>query len=307
MSRIFASFVGVLAVAWMSATPLQAQTRPIVKTLGPDFPKSEMFIGNSFFYYNNGLPGHLSLLEKAADPEHKQDYRATMVTIGGSGFDWHDVESYFRPDAIGRYSFDDHNNVVFNKPGKQFDAAVMMDCSQCPIHPTLKPIFTEYAKKDSDIVRAHGAIPVFFMSWAYADKPEMTAQLAEAYTVAGNANNALVIPAGLAFARALANGGRAAIVVPDKALGPVVDEVAQHLFVLLFHHLFDELGKILGGDDVGVRRFLRRENVAADEEVRDQVRVADARVFRLHMVDLPLVLDVVVEAGDGFLEGLGHC
>ena len=63
-------------------------------------------------------------------------------------------------------------------------------------------MFTEYAKKDSDIVRAHGARPMFFMSWAYADKPEMTAQLAEAYTVAGNANNALVIPAGLAFARA---------------------------------------------------------------------------------------------------------
>jgi hypothetical protein len=216
MSRIFASLVGVLAAAWMSATPLQAQTRPTIKTLGPDFPKSEMFIGNSFFYYNNGLPGHLSLLEKAADPEHKQDYRATMVTIGGSGFDWHDVESYFRPDAIGRYSFDDHNNVVFNKPGKQFDAAVMMDCSQCPIHPTLKPIFTEYAKKDSDIVRAHGAIPVFFMSWAYADKPEMTAQLAEAYTVAGNANNALVIPAGLAFARALAKQPELNLYVADK-------------------------------------------------------------------------------------------
>jgi hypothetical protein len=216
MSRIVASLVGVLAVAWMSATPLQAQTRPNVKTLGPDFPKSEMFIGNSFFYYNNGLPGHLSLLERAADPEHKQDYRATMVTIGGSGFDWHDVESYFRPDAIGRYSFDDHNNVVFNKPGKQFDAAVMMDCSQCPIHPTLKPIFTEYAKKDSDIVRVHGAIPVFFMSWAYADKPEMTAQLAEAYTVAGNANNALVIPAGLAFARALAKQPELNLYVADK-------------------------------------------------------------------------------------------
>jgi hypothetical protein len=42
--------------------------------------------------------------------------------------------------------------------------AVMMDCSQCPIHPRLKPVFTEFAKKDSDIVRAHGATPVFFMS-----------------------------------------------------------------------------------------------------------------------------------------------
>ena len=95
------------------------------------------------------------------------------------------------------------NNVVFNKLDKLFDVAIMMDCSQCPIHPTLKSVFTEYAKKDSDIVRAKGAKPVFFMSWAYADKPEMTAQLAEAYTIAGNDNNALVIPAGLAFAKAV--------------------------------------------------------------------------------------------------------
>jgi hypothetical protein len=204
---------GALAVGSMAA---QAQTKPLVTSLGPDFPKSEIFIGNSFFYYNNGMPGHVSQLEKAADPDHKDSYRATMVTIGGSGFDWHDVESYFRPNAVGSYSFDEHNNVVFNKLDRLFDVAVMMDCSQCPIHPRLKTVFTEFAKKDSDIVRAHGAIPVFFMSWAYADKPEMTAQLAEAYTVAGNANNALVIPAGLAFARALSKQPELSLYVADK-------------------------------------------------------------------------------------------
>jgi hypothetical protein len=219
MPGILRGAIMVLAAAgWIAAGPraATAQTKPVVTTLGPDFPRSEIFIGNSFFYYNNGMPGHVSQLEKAADPEHKHDYHATMVTIGGSGFDWHDVESYFRPNAIGKYSFDDHNNVVFDKPGKLFDVAVMMDCSQCPIHPTLKPIFTEYAKKDADIVRAHGATPIFFMSWAYADKPEMTAQLAEAYTVAGNANNALVIPAGLAFARALAKQPELNLYVADK-------------------------------------------------------------------------------------------
>jgi len=155
-----------------------AQTRPLVTSLGPDFPKTEIFIGNSFFYYNNGMPGHVTLLEKAADPGHKQEYRATMVTIGGSGLDWHDVESYFRPDAIGNYSFDEQNNVLFDRRTKLFDVAVMMDCSQCPIHPKLKSAFTEYVKKDSEIVRAHGARPVLFMSWAYADKPEMTGYIA---------------------------------------------------------------------------------------------------------------------------------
>ena len=219
MPGIFARVLAVLVTAgWMVAGPTAAlaQTKPVVRTLGPAFPKSEIFIGNSFFYYNNGMPGHVSLLEKAADPDHKQDYRATMATIGGSGLDWHDVESYFRPNAIGNYSFDEQNNVVFNRLDKLFDVAVMMDCSQCPIHPRLKTVFTEFAKKDSDIVRAHGARPVFFMSWAYADKPEMTAQLAEAYTVAGNENNALVIPAGLAFARALRKQPELNLYAADK-------------------------------------------------------------------------------------------
>jgi hypothetical protein len=218
MSRVLKTFFVALAAAgWMAVGPAAlAQTKPAVTNLGPDFPKTAIFIGNSFFYYNNGLPGHLSLMEKAADPANKQVYRNTMVTIGGSGFDWHDVESYFRPNAIGSYSFDDDNNVVFNKTGKLFDVAVMMDCSQCPIHPKLKPVFTDYAKKNSEIVRAHGARPVFFMSWAYADKPEMTAPLAEAYTIAGNANNALVIPAGLAFAKAIARQPELNLHAPDK-------------------------------------------------------------------------------------------
>ena len=157
-------------------------------------------------------------MEKAADPANKLAYRNTMVTIGGSGFDWHDVESYFRPNAIGTYSFDDNNNVVFNKLDKLFDVAVMMDCSQCPIHPTLNSVFTDYAKKNSDIVRAKGAKPVFFMSWAYADKPEMTAQLAEAYTIAGNDNNALVIPAGLAFARPSASNPNSIFMPPTSGI-----------------------------------------------------------------------------------------
>ena len=209
---------GLLAVlALLGAVSVtQAQTRPAVTSLGPNFPKTEMFIGNSFCYYNNGMPSHFSQLEKAADPAHKGDYRATMITIGGSGFDWHDVESYFRPNAIGYYEFDDHNNVVFQKRDKIYDAAVMMDCSQCPIHPQLKSVFTEFAKKNADIVRAHGATPIFFMSWAYADKPEMTAQLAEAYTVAGNANDALVVPAGLAFAKARQKQPELNLYQPDK-------------------------------------------------------------------------------------------
>lgn len=207
--------VAVIALGGMPAAA-SAQVKPIVTSLGPDFPRTEIFIGNSFFYYNNSMHSHVLAMQRAADPANKAAYRATSVTISGSGIDWHDVESYFRPKAIGSYSFDDQNNVNFNKLDRLFDVAIMMDCSQCPIHPTLKSVFTEYAKKDSDIVRARGAKPVFFMSWAYADKPEMTAQLAEAYTIAGNANNALVIPAGLAFARAVGKQPELNLYAADK-------------------------------------------------------------------------------------------
>ncbi len=194
----FALVVAVL----LGAGPVAAQTKPKVVETGVAQPQTAIFIGNSFFYYNNSMHNHLLQLLRSAEPPVKM--RATSVTISGSGFGWHDVDSYFRPNAIGSYSFDLDNHIIFNPPrDKLFDLAIMMDCSQCPIHPQLQANFFEYAKKDSATIRKHGAVPVFFMSWAYADRPEMTEQLSEAYTKAGNDNDVLVVPAGLAFAKAL--------------------------------------------------------------------------------------------------------
>jgi hypothetical protein len=206
---ILAAFATVILAA-----AAQAQTvRPKVTDLD-GAPESILYIGNSFFYFNNGMGGHVGRLNASAEAAKK--LRSTEATISGSSLQWHDVESYFRPNAVGAFSFDPENNVVFNKTDRLFDVAVMMDCSQCPIHPTLKSQFTEYAKKDSDIVRKHGAKPVLFMSWAYANKPEMTAALADAYTTAGNDDNALVIPAGLAFARVVKEHPEITLYIADK-------------------------------------------------------------------------------------------
>jgi hypothetical protein len=157
---------------------------------------------------------HVRELIKAGDPQSRP--RGTSVTISGSGIDWHDMESYFRPNGIGKYSFVPGNKIVLNKPGRQFDTVIMMDCSQCPINPQLQSVFHEYMKKDSDIIRKAGARPALFMSWAYKDVPEMTAQLAEQYTIAGNNNDALVIPAGLAFAKAISKRPELEFYQPDK-------------------------------------------------------------------------------------------
>lgn len=191
-----------------------ALTKPSVTKLKTAHVGSAVFIGNSFFYYNNGMNGLITKLLGAVEPQRV--YRSTLIAISGSGLDWHDVDSYFRPDGVGRYSFDPDNNVVFNTLTNLFDVAVVMDSSQGPVHPVLEATFDEQAGKYAASLRKHGAEPVFFMTWAYADKPEMTAPLAEKYTRAGNEHGALVVPAGPAFARSIAARPDINLYVDDK-------------------------------------------------------------------------------------------
>ena len=69
------------------ATAASAYEVPKVTQTNPLNPKSAIFIGNSFFYYNNSMHGHLRNIISAADK--KQPFRGTSVTISGSGLDWH--------------------------------------------------------------------------------------------------------------------------------------------------------------------------------------------------------------------------
>jgi hypothetical protein len=181
--------------------------RPKRTDVGVEDVASILYVGNSFLSFNNGIGWHVSRLHASTNPARR--LRSTSAAITGGGLDWHDVDSYFRPNAIGAYSFDEANNVVFNRHDRLFDVVLMMDCSQCPIHPRLKAAFHASAAKSSEAVRRNGAKPAFLMTWAYEDRPEMTVQLAEAYTIAGNDNDALVIPVGLAFAES--SSGRADI------------------------------------------------------------------------------------------------
>ena len=248
-----------------SLNPAAAQTRPKLTDIGP--VKTAIYIGNSFFYYNNSMHSHVLGMSRAADPNNRTAYRATSVTISGSGFDWHDTEGYFRPNAIGRYSFDEDNNIVFNKLDKLFDAAIMMDCSQCPLHPQLKSVFTDFARKGAEAARKNGAKPVYFMSWAYADRPEMAAQLAEAYTVAGNENDAFVIPAGLAFARSVGKRPDLNLYARDKRHPSMLGTYLAAATVFAALHQVTPVGNAYtAGIDADTARFLQ---TVAWETVQD--------------------------------------
>jgi hypothetical protein len=198
------TLLAALGVALLAAC---ATTAPAPKAALPVSTeiKSLMWVGNSFFYYNNSMHGHTSQLLAASGAK---GMRASSITISGSA-------AYFNP-GMASYSFVGDNEVRFNTFDKPFDGVMMMDCSQCPIHPQLKAIFFETAAKHSATARRHGAAPILFMSWAYQDKPEMTQQLAAEYIKAGKENNALVVPAGLAFAQSMSKRPDLNLYVADK-------------------------------------------------------------------------------------------
>ena len=88
-----------LLLAAAATACAQTPLRPKLTDVGMTDPASAIWIGNSFFYYNNSMHGHVGNFIAAGMPGFR--HRGTSVTISGSGFDWHDVDSYFRPNAIG--------------------------------------------------------------------------------------------------------------------------------------------------------------------------------------------------------------
>lgn len=212
MTRTLQALLLAASAALLAACG-SAPTAPAAATVPAAWPPASiLWVGNSFFYYNNSLHGHFGQLARSGN----NTTRSTSVTISGSGMDWHDMVSLLRPDGLGRYSFVGDNEIRFNPPGRQYDAVVMMDCSQCPVHPQLVGAFHATVKKNAELLKAQGLKPVLFMSWAYKDKPEMTQQLADAYTAAGKANGAVVLPVGLAFARAITMKPDLELYVADK-------------------------------------------------------------------------------------------
>ena len=206
--------VRVLIVAAVAIAATACSTPPSAARWQGETPASLLWVGNSYFYFNNSMHGHVGGLLNAAGV---RGVRHTSVTISGSGLDWHDMASHFKPGTgMARYSFNASNEVVFNQFDRAYDMVLMMDCSQCPIHPKLQQAFHDTAKAHIATVRQAGAEPALFVSWAYQDQPQMTEQLAAEYVKAGRANNVRVVPAGPAFAASIAKRPDINLYAPDK-------------------------------------------------------------------------------------------
>jgi hypothetical protein len=191
------AFVVALILLLLGAlAPLHAAVAPTVTAI--EAPKRILFIGNSFNYYNNSLHGHLRRLVRAADPENAKAYFLKASTISG-----------------GRL-IDHRFGIAGMLKNWQWDVVILQGHSNEPIDPKKSKEFDQTARFYVDLIREAGAKPAFFMTWAYTDKPEMTEPLGDAYTRIGNETGAIVLPAGLAFARALDKRPDLVLRIDDK-------------------------------------------------------------------------------------------
>jgi len=160
--------------------------------------ESIMYVGNSFFYYNNSLHNHVSSIVRNHSSNKK--LRQRSITINGSSLSWHPLDAYLSNKNIGSFTIDTANNNEYKQvKDTSIDAVIFMDCSLCPIHPKTKKDFHKNVTKYTKIIRSRGMEPILFMSWPYKNKPLMIEELREEFFKAAKINNIFLIPVGEAF------------------------------------------------------------------------------------------------------------
>lgn len=194
-----------------------AGTVPKIKSI--ECPKAVLMVGNSFTYFNNGVMFHLVPMLREADKEHAKDYFFKQMTISGAPLAEHrfgfeqEVKSR-KWDAVVLQGNSTEPMVPRNEEERQ--SLLRIQGSAAPKdHKKAAEEFKRYAREYAKIIRAYGAVPVFFMTWAYTGQPGMTEQLAEAYTAVANELDALVVPVGLAMAKSLQKRPDLAMLIGD--------------------------------------------------------------------------------------------
>lgn len=172
--------LAALAALGLAGAALAAS--PQIK--GIEAPHRVLFIGNSFTYYNDSLHNHLGSLLRAGGQYEQGRSRLRAATISG-----------------GRMREQAGAVRVLVTPGT-WDAVVLQGHSTAFRSRKTAREFAESAAVYVRHMRKHGVQPVLFMTWAYENEPSMLRNLVDGYTRVGNRLDALVVPVGLAFARA---------------------------------------------------------------------------------------------------------
>jgi hypothetical protein len=173
----------VLLLAFSSIATAQDKEAPFLTGIDP--PRSILFVGNSFTFYNNAIYTHLRKLLVSHDPSTRKNIFLKSMTISGATL------------------ADHQGGLIQLLDSRDWDVVVLQGQSRALIDDSTAAGFKSTARDYSETIRTRGAEPVLFMTWAYADQPNMTTQLASEFKHLGSKLNVMVVPVGLAFAMAI--------------------------------------------------------------------------------------------------------
>jgi len=156
-------------------------------------PERVLFVGNSYYYYNNSLHNHVSDLVNALDAALGARLQFKSSTIGGAALNHHNMAHLTEPGRIG-----------VTQP---FQWVVMQGGSGEPLSQSRREIFRQTAMTHAEIVKARGGQVALYMTHAYVKphrlaSPQNITATESMYVEVGNEIGALVIPVGLAFKEA---------------------------------------------------------------------------------------------------------
>jgi hypothetical protein len=194
MNTVFKRCLLSLACIVLGIFGQAALAQPIkVKPAEKSNPERVLFVGNSYYYYNNSLHNHVSNLVKAADPALGAKLQFKSATIGGSALHQHNIAHLTEPGRIG--------------VSQPFQWVVMQGGSGEPLSVAHREVFRKTAASHAELVKARGGQVALYMTHVYV-KPHKqqkatNIQATESlYVEVGNEIGALVIPVGLAFEEA---------------------------------------------------------------------------------------------------------
>mgnify|MGYP001305619243 CR=1 FL=1 len=156
--KLLTALLAVLAIAGVTGcgttTPPAAKPALQVSTE----IKSLLWVGNSFFYYNNSMHGHVGRL---LTDSGAKGMRASSLTISGSGINWHDIDAYFNK-GMASYSFVGDNEVRFNSFDKPFDGVMMMTNGNLRFSEAQKRNLLDFVRSGKGFIGAHCASLTFY-------------------------------------------------------------------------------------------------------------------------------------------------
>jgi len=183
-------FISLLLISNLT---LASETK--VTKLNNQKPEKLLYIGNSYLYYNDSLHNHVRrMLEESYGRKIKtSNYKS--VTISGSRLAHHNID----------YSLD-HNNLGADDP---FELVVLQGGSGETNTKKERKIFVNEVGLMVNKIHEAGAEAALYMIHAYVEphkdtNPKMIEDIKKMYVEAGNKNNVLVFPVGIAFENAFA-------------------------------------------------------------------------------------------------------